>query len=634
MPFVAPIGYRVWDLKDGMFTSTKGEDMPATAIANNVSQSYVAIAFRAVIVLQRLVSAILIMIAAGYWMGEASELRVPTVSGNPLLLGHQAWVLFFAAVLLDLIYSTILTFGALGAYFLPANNGQKGMSSYLTKDTLIKLYAEMGSHADIFRYAVQMVTSIVILIYAADAMNIYNVFNDCAAIQYNPDFVQQLDAAEPVPTLSTPSGVAASGDATYQDHRGQTARAQAFAAQRALVAWFYRIRRHTDPSKSYDMYLSATPMSTAASGIVDGSTIKMGAGTCTVIATPGGVSYQTCVMVIAVMLLLRFLLNTFGLWCFFAADRPYYILPISCAGQRKKMGTRIEKQYGDTADQATRTAIEQAADASNPLNQRLVAAAAVNPQVPVVPVQGMQDQDPESMQAAMVPELSQSMTCGGWIEPFWYNILGSLRMHEYVGYLFYIIAFFILAGAVNTPVADASYMPKAAHNATYQAASTSPFTYANYMTSQGESCSYFLNPNDPTTAPFFGSIYAPMLKFNNDHVGNGPTTNQISNTWYSPGKYSCDTGGKTWGETFYNGGAFETGCCATNKMSTPYSNVFAPEGEQTNPMYVFSILVLVGSIFYIISSLAYAAAIFGLNQAPIPQITLNSADPTLFEGGI
>ena len=636
MPFAAPIGYRVWDLKDGLFTSTKGGDVEiATPIVNGVSQSVFAIGFRLVIVLHRVVSAILIMVAAGYWMGEASELRDPTVSGNPLLLGHQAWVLFFVAVLLDLIYSTILTLGALGASFLPASNAQTGMYSYLTKDTLIKLYAEMGSYADIFRYMVQMVTSIVILIYATDAMNLHNVFNDCEPIEWDAGFVQQLKGMEAVPSVFTATDATHSDVANYQDFRDNTMRGRSFAAQRALMAWFYRVRRHTDASNAHDMFMDNTPMSTTAPGIVGDNMIKMGAGTCTVTATPGGPSYHTCLVVIAVMLLLRFVLNTFGLWCFFAADRPYYIFPISCAGQRKKMGARIQKQYATTTDAAARKAIEQAADASAPLNQRLVAAAFVNPQVPVVPVQGMQDQDPEGMQAAMVPELSHSMTCGGWVEPFWYNILGSLRMHEYVGYLFYIIAFFILAGAANTPIEDVTYMPKAAYDATYQAASkASPYSYANHMTTQGQPCSYFANPNDPTTAQHFGSLYTPNLKFNLDYNGKGPTLNQLSNTWYSPAQYSCDTSGKTWPETFYDGGSFESGCCASNKMATPYSNVLDPQGEQTNPMYVFSILVLVGSIFYLISSLAYAAAIFGLNQAPIPQITVNSADPRPFEGGI
>jgi len=637
MAFATPIGYRVWDAKESMFTTKKDYEMPTTPIVNSVSQSYMAVGFRLIIVLHRLISAVLIMVAAGYWMSEASELREPTVSGNPLLLGHQAWVLFFVAILLDLIYSTILTIGAIGASCLPSSYmaKQAGRASYITKDTLIKLYAEMGSYADIYRYMVQMATSIVILIFATDAMNMYNVFNDCEPIEYDPGFVQQLSGPEAVPPVTMPTGATATRAATYQDFRDHSLVSRAFAAQRGLVTWFYRTRRHSSTENGYDMYLSNTPMSTTAAGIIDGTTIKMGAGTCTVISTPDAISYHTCIMAIAVMLLIRFLLNTFGLWCLFAADRPYYIFPFSCAGQRKKMGARIRKRYYSTTNATIKKTIEEASDASHPLNQRLAAAATVNPQVPVVPVEGMQDQDSESVQATMVPELSRSMTCGGWIEPFWYNILGSLRMHEYVGYLFYIIAFFILAGALNTPIQDVTYMPTAAHEATYQAGSTrTSYVYPNYLASKAKSCSYFVNPNDPTTAGHYGTIYSPSVKFDVDHNGNLSTTNQMTSNFYSPGQYACDTSGKTWSETFYNGGAFEPGCCASNKMPTPHGNVFDPQGEQTNPMYIFSILVLVGSIFYLISSLAYAAAIFGLNQAPIPQITINSADPRPFEGGV
>jgi hypothetical protein len=99
-----------------------------------------------------------------------------------------------------------------------------------------------------------------------------------------------------------------------------------------------------------------------------------------------------------------------------------------------------------------------------------------------------------------------------------------------------------------------------------------------------------------------------------------------------PALYACGLGGgATWSEAFSHGGTFGSGCCAKDKKSTADSNVFDSNGEQTNPMYIFAVLVILGSVFYLISSLAYAAAIFGLNQAPIPQVTLNSADPGLFE---
>lgn len=645
-----PIGYRVWDAKDSLFTTTKDTDLPSSWVANNVSQSYVAIGFRFVLVSHRVVSAILFLIASGYWMGEADQLRMPSMSGNPMTLAHQAWLLFFVAILLDLIYSTILTIGALGSVFLPSAASQKrsGLMSYFTKDALISIYAEMGSYADIFRYAVQMVTSIVILIFAVDAMNLHNVYGDCEPIQYDAGVVPHLSASETVPTFGAPTGTYPSDSkATYADFRDNALIGVAYQAQRAVWTNFYRVRRLANTTDGiHDLQLSNTPMDTTAAGVVDGDTIKMGAGTCTVTATKGGISYHTCVMAIAVTLLIRFLINTFGLWCIFAADRPYYIFPYTCAGQRKRMGQRIQKRYNASTDKGERSAIEAASNASNPLNSRLVAAAQVDPQVPVVPVQGMQDADPESVQAAIVPELSQSMTCGGWIEPFWYNILGSLRMHEYVAYILYIFAFFILAGALNTSVQDATYIPRAADTAdkttAFQARvlnANQPMQYANYYTSTGETCSFFYNPNDPVTAKYAGSLYAPASKyhtaFDKDSGSSTETMNKLSEHFYPPALQACTqdgANGVSWAAAFYNGGSFPSGCCATDKTPTPYENVFNTEGEQTNAMYVFSILVLIGSIFYLISSLAYAAAIFGLNQAPIPQITLNSADPALFDG--
>jgi hypothetical protein len=415
---------------------------------------------------------------------------------------------------------------------------------------------------------------------------------------------------------------------TYNDLHTYSSMGAAFEAQRATISHFYRHTRMSNTSAElFQVHLSKGYMSIGQSMLGTDSTYTMGAGTCTATATKGGVPYYTSVMTIGVALLIRFLLNTFVLWCIFAADRPYYILPYTCAGQRKRMGERITKRYNATTDATERKAIEVASSSTVSLNDRLVAAANVNPQVPVVPVQGMQDADPESVQAMIVPELSKSMTCNGWIEPFWYNILGSLRMHEYVAYILYIFAFYILAGALSTSPKDAIYMPQASKDATMQTfnagANHSP-TLSNYFMAPTDTCSFFYNPNDPATAMYASSIYSPAKKWN-------MATYKLSDHFHMPALYGCEeSAGMTWAKVFSYDTLFSAGCCATDKTSVADSNVFDSKGEQTNPMYIFSILVILGSVFYLISSLAYAAAIFGLNQAPIPQVTLNSADPGLF----
>ena len=69
------------------------------------------------------------------------------------------------------------------------------------------------------------------------------------------------------------------------------------------------------------------------------------------------------------------------------------------------------------------------------------------------------------------------------------------------------------------------------------------------------------------------------------------------------------------------------GCCAESLYhASPMNNIFNSEGEQTNPMFAFSIFVVMGGVVYLIATLAYAFGILGLNQSPIPQVTVNNMD--------
>lgn len=655
------IGFRAWD-SDGLFPGQAKEDdgdIPATAIANEVSQTYVSIIFRFVIVSHRVVSAILFLIASIYWMIEVGELRHPETSMNPAHFGFVAWLLFFIAICLDLLYSTILSIGAIASVFLPSASSNGSSNAYLTKDMFIRMYAEMGSWADIFRYVVQMATSIIILVFAIDPMVSHNIFGNCNEVHFTPGTVPKL-TGQPE-KITAPSYTPTAGNwatampselkqdplkVEYSDVKRMTMKGMVFQAQHATVSHFYRVTRVCDnPDDCISVKLSNKPMNFFEGGKVDKDKheVEMAAGTCTATASKAGLPYYASVLAIAITILVRFVVNTLGLWCIFAADRPYYIFPYTCRGQRKRMGERIQKRFEASKDPTERSVIERAANASLPLNTRLMASSKTDPQVPVVPVEGMQDADPESVQATIVPELSKTMTCGGWIEPFWYNILGSLRMHEYVAYIFYIFAFFILHTSLNVKMTDATYMPSTANNVDdYRAAVTSgaSFQYANYYTTYNESCSFFYNPNDPFTAKYLPTIYTPARKWANEldkAMYPGSTLNKITEDFYAPATYSCaskNNDGKTRDTTYYQGGQFQEGCCSTNKFPEPDVNVFDPKGEQTNGMYVFALLMIIGSVFYLISSLAYAASIFGLNQAPIPQITLNSADPNLFEGGI
>ena len=54
--------------------------------------------------------------------------------------------------------------------------------------------------------------------------------------------------------------------------------------------------------------------------------------------------------------------------------------------------------------------------------------------------------------------------------------------------------------------------------------------------------------------------------------------------------------------------------------------MFGANGEQTNPMMFFAVMYLIGTIFYLISSVAYGVAITAFNQAPVPQVTLNGKE--------
>jgi hypothetical protein len=94
----------------------------------------------------------------------------------------------------------------------------------------------------------------------------------------------------------------------------------------------------------------------------------------------------------------------------------------------------------------------------------------------------------------------------------------------------------------------------------------------------------------------------PQVKFN---TSSHALINQLGCSDF----YSKFPASPTGGQTILDA------CC--NNLAT---------NNQIPPMVQMSWLVLIGSIFYLVSSLSYSTAIVLFNTAPIPQVTINNKD--------
>ena len=159
----------------------------------------------------------------------------------------MAWQLFGVAFTCDFAMNVVLWLGSVMAVFLPSPN-DPGVTpgSWLVKDTFIRIYAEMGSMADVTRYTIQLITSLVIFIYAYMALELHNINQGCEWYDLDqqgggtPGVVSLTD----LPSNSAPT---TSSNGYY------------FLSQQATVNYFYRqIRLNGDPESHTRIFLSKT----------------------------------------------------------------------------------------------------------------------------------------------------------------------------------------------------------------------------------------------------------------------------------------------------------------------------------------------------------------------------------------
>lgn len=631
------IGYRV--------TTTHGFVTPkSTGIANLVSQTPFAIGFRAILVGLRVVSVCLMLAASGFWLAEANALRNGTDGSRPWYDGYMAWQLFAVAFTCDFAMNAILWLGSVAAVCLPGADVNSG----LNKDMFIRIYAEMGSMADVTRYTIQLVTSLIIFIYAYMALNIHNLNEDCEWYTFDIDATASTSAS--LATL-TDLGVAISSTSTVDvPSNPPTGTGYYFLLQQATVNYFYRQTRLNMPKDgAARVHLSQSQGTTG----IDISMPSQASGTqptthkCYAHLEQGGTSYGECVFAICVCLVLRWAVTAVVMWLVFSADRPYYILPFSCKGRRAavraqlKAREKVEEQFPVNGKTPVTNMMQEKA-----VTDRIAVAAQSTPPVPVVADEpnAVEIASLRDSQSSLVPDCGTD--CGGMCDPFFYNILGAFRMHEYVAFLLMTIGFALLAGALQSTPTQATYMPVQVTEPGISNPNPSIFTNEQHTCS----FSYGIPAGTMSTTSFlpdFGSghvetIYFPSLVWASGltlstdattavTAGNGLSVVQGSSattgtvgasssslpSWYTPGQQGCPKTSTT----------AANGCCAETLFhASPFNNIFESGGEQTNPMFAFSIFFLIGSIFYLISTLAYAFAILGLNQSPIPQVTLNGMD--------
>lgn len=629
------IGYRV--------TTTHGFVTPrSTGIANLVSQTPFAIGFRAILVGLRVVSVCLMLAASGFWLAEANALRNGTDGSRPWYDGYMAWQLFAVAFTCDFAMNAILWLGSVAAVCLPGADGSSG----LNKDMFIKIYAEMGSMADVTRYTIQLVTSLVVFIYSYMALNIHNLNEDCEWYTFDIDATASTSAS--LATL-TDLGVAISSTNPVDVPSNQpTGTGYYFLLQQATVNYFYRQTRLNMPKDgAARVYLSQSQGTTG----IDISMPTQAASAhptthkCYAHLEQGGTSYGECVFAICVCLVLRWAVTAVVMWLVFSADRPYYILPFSCKGRRAAVRAKLAaRKEAEAQFQAGNKPVTEMLQQER-VTDRIAVAAKATPPIPVVADEPNEQQNQvlKENQSSLVPDCGTE--CGGMCDPFFYNILGAFRMHEYVAYLLMTIGFALLAGALQSTPTQATYMPVQVTEPGISNPNPSIFTneqhtcsfsYGIPATVQGTSFNPDFGSGHVETIYFPSLVWASGLTLSSDHTtslqtGTGLSVVHASSTtsgavgasssstpsWYTPGQQGCPKTDTT----------SQAGCCAeTLYHASPFNNIFDSGGEQTNPMFAFSIFFLIGSIFYLISTLAYAFAILGLNQSPIPQVTLNAMD--------
>lgn len=599
-----------WEEHKNRQLAERGDsDLPIaqTPIANRpTSNWWIGFFVRLVHVVLRFISAILLIVASSYWMAEANALRSPDNASTPYDKGRNAWLAFAAAFVLDFVYSAVAFLISLVALW-----GGRSMS-----DMCISYYPESGRFADLFRYFVQWLFSLIIFIWAYMAADLHHIL--------------RCDRA---------NGSTLGANSAHQ-----------WEYEQATVNFFYYRTRLQTNGTLQRLYLDEH-----STGSTCSETAQL---------TDSGPYYRTVVAWIFWMFIIRFVVSIVGLWCFFRADKPYYIFPITMSRQRRNVRSNLklkaERYKAAFESNAVRTEQEavgyavgaKVADAvsANPdegfdpkygnsdpvmtvasaLSHAASASELTNSavQVSVVPSDTTDYNTLEAIQQDdLVVPCPAACTCNNVCDRFLYNVFGAFRMHEYVAYLFFILAFAPLYGALGANVGTTSYVPSSQSGATM---STQPVV--NYFADSSLKCTFFYSvvPSELASANFSRSIYAPSRDWSVDTSTN---TAALSSTKVRmPYVQTCDDlppstlhvpVASVIDQTFTS---FPTQCCSSHADIGPDENWYNSRGEQTNPMRGFAIFNIVGSIFYMISSVAFAVSIAAFNVAPIPQVTLNGMD--------
>ena len=605
---------QVWNAHNNKLQVERGDtDVPSaqTPVANRpTSNWWLGFFVRLLHVVLRFISAILIIVASSYWMAEANALRNPDNASTPYEDGRAAWITFATAFVLDTVYSFVAFLISLTALW-----GGRSMS-----DLCISYYPESGRFADLYRYFVQWLFSLIICIWAYQAAELHHIF--------------RCDRADGS-TLGPSS-------------------AHQWEYEQATVNFFYYQTRLQTNGTLQRLYLDKH-----SSGSTCSSTAQL---------SDSGTYYRTAVAWIFWMFIIRFVISILGLWCFFRADKPYYIFPFTMSGQRRTVRQNLQNKalyYTEAVgSQGIRTNAEavgfavgakvaQAVSAnvdvgfdpdegnSNPtltVASALAHAASASEltnsavQISVVPSETTDERKLDAIQQDdLVVPCPAACTCNNVCDRFLYNVFGAFRMHEYVAYLFFILAFAPLYGALGASAGTASYVPSSQSGASM---ATAP---VNYFAESSLKCTFFYSvvPSELANANYSRSIYAPSRSWQIDTSTNAASLSK--STVRMPYLQTCNDLSSSILHfpvaTALNPStpatSFPNQCCSTHADIGPDENWYNSRGEQTNPMRGFAIFNIIGSIFYMISSVAFAVSIAAFNIAPIPQVTLNGMD-TIF----
>ena len=403
------IGIRAFDSR------AIGAKEPSTDLAgkivNDVQHNCFALFVRFVHSGLRFAGAICLIVAAGYWLDEVNILRDPRNEGTAWRSGYLGWTLFAVGFLLDTIYSFVASLLAIAARVAP-EDGASSTPGRITRSTFVTMYAEVGSWADVFRYSVQWITGLIITIFAFYAADLHKV-QTCNTIDYHPP----------------------------------TATANAWERQQAVADHFYaNVRVATTTDETHVVRLEAVEGESTCASTFTVETI--------------GSTYLTNVGMVVWFIFARWLLNAIVMYLF-QADRFWYIIPITCRDERRRIRTNLLARAQKETNPANAELMRKAAgNDPTDIGNTLVSSQTLD--IPIVPVsidEVVEGYDPEtSQQSALVPECGKGCSCGIW-EPFWYNILGSLRMHEYVAAIFWFLGFLALWRALGVDSQVSTYLP-------------------------------------------------------------------------------------------------------------------------------------------------------------------------------